>query len=199
MITYDNGSYNEQRFLFLVEKIPNWELYLTDKQLECAKLYISGMSVTMIEDKLNLGRSTAYSRLFGNSDKTGIKSKGAMGKLEEIYTKLEKMGHFKEKEIKDKQKYANKAILSDKTLQKVKELLTIVSDLEDYQQYLTESQNEKLYKFLQTKSFKECAKYFDIAEITFKQTILGRDDDSGILGKLRKEYDKSHINDWNSL
>jgi hypothetical protein len=195
----DNSSYNEQRFLFLVGKIPNWELYLTDKQLECAKLFVSGMSVTMIEDKLNLCSSGASARLFGKSDKTGIKAKGALGRLEELYIKLEAMGQFKEKPIKDKQKYNNKAILSDKTLEKTKELFTIIPALENYQQYLTESQNEKLYKFLQTKSFKECAKYFDITEITFKQTILGRDDDSGVLGKLRKEYNKTHINSWDNI
>jgi hypothetical protein len=107
--------------MFLVEHIPNWELYLTDKQLECAKLFVGGMNVIMIEDKLNLGRTTANSRLFGNSDKTGIKSKGALGKLEEIYKKLDDRGFFKEKEVKDKQKYNNKPILSDKTYKQDKQ------------------------------------------------------------------------------
>lgn len=199
MPQYDTTSYYEKRFIFLIGKIPNWEVYLTDKQLESAKVYVSTLSPMMTDYQLNLGPSTSAKRLFGSSDKTGVKSKGALGRLEEVYIKLDKIGFFKEPVKTDNQKYNNKSILSDKTLEKVKELFKIIKELENYSQYLNESQNEKLYQFLKSRSFKECAKYYNIAETTFKQTVLGRDDDSGILGKLKKAYDESHISSWEEL
>lgn len=196
MTCYNNESYNQKRFIFLIGQIPNWEVYLTDKQLECAKLYISNLDNCMVDDKLNLRQGTSYNRLFGSG-----KSKGAIGKLDEVYTKLEKLGYFKKKEQPNntKKKNSNKAILSDKTLEKVRDLFKMVTEIEDYGQYLTDSQNEKLYRFLQLRSFKECAKYFDIAETTFKQSILGKDDESGIFGRLKKIYEENHISNWDDI
>jgi len=199
MPQYDTGNNFEKRFIFLIGQIPNWEVYLTDKQLESAKVYIGTLSTTLTDYKLNLSPSTSGRRLFGSSDKTGVKSKGALGRLEDVYLKLDKMGFFKKIEPVNKDKYKTKSILSDKTLEKVKELFKIVTDLEDYSQYLSEIQSDKLYQFLKSRSFKECAKYYDINETTFKQSILGRDDDSGILGKLRKAYDEKHISNWDDL
>lgn len=188
----NNGEYNQKRLLFLIGKVPNWELYLTDKQLEATKLYISILDASLVDDKLNLGRGSSHTRLFG-----GAKNKGAIGKLEEAYKKLEKMGYFEEK--KSNEKYNTKNIISDKTMNKVKELFKIVTDIENYEQYLTDSQKEKLYQFLVLRSFKECAKHFNINESSFKQSLLGKDDNDGILGKLKKVYDQKYINNWNDI
>ena len=185
-------SYNRTRLLYLIKKVPNWETYLTDKQLEATKLYLSTLDVSMVAIKLDLTNSTIQSRLFGKND-----SKGALGKLEEVYNKFVEFGYFN----KEKPKVTNnvKPILSDKTLEKTKELFDIINKLEDYQSYLTQSQNEKLDKFLSTRSFKQCAKHFGINESSFKQSILGRDETSGILGRLKKEYNKKYINDWDKI
>ena len=185
-------SYNHERLLFLINKIPNWETYLTDKQLEATKLYLSTFNATLVDIKLNLSTSTAYARIFGGSN-----SKGALGKLEEAYSKLDKLGYFNKQNVKKKE--STKPIISNKTLEKTKELFDIINKMEDYKIYLTQSQNEKLDKFLSTRSYKECAKYFNINESSFKQSILGRDDSSGILGKLRKEYNKKYVNDWDKI
>ncbi len=191
-------SYNQERLMFLIEMISNWEVYLTDKQLEATKLYLSTFDATMVDIKLDLTKSTAHKRIFGGST-----SKGALGRLEEAYTKLEKMGYLKNdknnKSAKTNKRNITQPILANKTLEKTKELFLIISQLENYNSYLTQSQNEKLDKFLSTRSFKACAKYFNINESSFKQSILGRDDSSGILGKLKKEYDKNHINDWDNI
>lgn len=187
-------NYNQKRFMFLVGKIPNWEIHLTDKQLECCKSYICNLDTCMVDDKLDLKRGTCFRRIFGNG-----KNKGALGRLEEAYTKLDKIGYFKEKEIKKKSNTNNKALLSNRTLEKVKELFKMITEIQDYDKYLTESQNEKIYYFLKTRSFKECAKYFNVNESTFKQSILGRDDNSGIYGKLKKIHNEMYINDWDSI
>lgn len=196
MAYYGDESYNQKRLLFLIGKVPNWEVHLTDKQLECVKLYISTLDASMVDDKLNLGRGTSHSRLFGSKT-----SKGALGKLEEAYKKLEKYGYFDKKEEKNNQKHTSKSIMSEKTLNKVKELFKIVTELENYNQYLNKYQKEKLYQFLTMRSFKECAKYFDIKENTFKQNLLGRNDDdnSCILGKLRKIYNEQRVNSWDEI
>lgn len=191
-MTFD-GSYKQKRFMFLIGQIPNWELYLTDKQLECAKSYISNLDTYMVDDKLQLRQGTSYTRLFGSKT-----SKGAIGKLEDVYIKLDNMGYFNKKENLKKSNN-NKPILSDKTLNKVKELFKLITEIEDYGQYLTTSQNKKLYQFLQKRSFKECAKHFEITEITFKQAILGKDNHSGIFGKLKNIYELNHVNNWDDI
>lgn len=188
------NNYNQNRFMFLIGKIPNWEIHLTDKQLECCKLYICNLDTYMVDDKLNLKRGTCFRRIFGNS-----KNKGALGRLEEIYIRLDNIGYFKEKEVKKKNSVNNKAILSNRTLEKVKELFKMITEIQDYNKYLTKSQNEKIYYFLKTRSFKECAKYFNVTEVTFKQSILGRDDNSGVYGKLKKIHNEIYINDWDSI
>lgn len=187
-------TYNQKRFMFLIGKIPNWEIHLTDKQLECCKSYICNLDTYMVDDKLDLKRGTCYRRIFGNG-----KNKGAIGRLEEAYVKLEKIGYFEQKKNKEKKNINNKSILSNKTLDKVKELFKMITEIQDYDKYLNDSQNEKMYQFLKTRSFKECAKYFNISESTFKQSILGRDDNSGIYGKLKKIHNELYINDWDSI
>ena len=41
-------NYNQKRFLFLIGKIPNWEIHLTDKQLECCKSYICNLDTCIV-------------------------------------------------------------------------------------------------------------------------------------------------------
>ena len=185
----DINLYNQKRFLFLVGKIPKWELYLTDKQLECANTYICTFSCQKVDEKLNLQQGTCSNRLFGSS-----KNVGAIYKLEEVYKKLNDTGYFKKIE-----NVSNKSNISNDTLNKVKELFKIVTELENYSEYLTDSQNERLYQFLKLRSFKECAKYFNITEDLLRQSILGKDNNDCVLTTLKKVYDENHISDWNDI
>lgn len=189
------------RLLYLIEVIPNWETYLTSKQLEATKSYIKCNISSEVDYELKLTTGVAHNRLFGNS-----KSKGALGKLEEVYKMLSDQGYFeriKNNSIKEEKRKntIRKNVITDKTKNQLKELFTIISELEDYSSYLTVSQSEKLQKFLELKSIKKCAEYYGVTENTFRQTLLGRSNNttSGILGKLRDAYNSNTLNNWAEL
>lgn len=187
------------KLLNLVEIIPNWETYLTDKQLESTKEYIKHLSASEVDYRLGLRIGTTQQRLFGT-----ISSKGALGRLEEIKDRLDKQGYFEHKKTatqkaQKRAKNAKPTKISDKTKEQIKELFFIISQVPNYKEYLMPSQIERLEKFLELKSVKSCAKYFGITEVTFKQSLFGRSYDSGILGKLRKVYESTTVNKWSDL
>jgi hypothetical protein len=185
------------RLLKLIEIIPNWETYLTPKQLEATECYIKCLNASEVDYRLNFSSGTAQQRLFGSST-----SKGALGKLEEIVKRLEQQGYFERQSIRNQKpnvKPIKKSVLSDKTKLKIKELIKIIAEMPDYENYLTDSQKERIYQFLRLRSIKACAKYFNVTEITFKQSLLGKDDKSGILGRLKTAYDNKTVNSWEEL
>lgn len=188
------------QLLRLIEIIPNWETYLTTKQLDAAEEYIKCLNCCEVDYKLNLNIGTAQQRLFGNST-----SKGALGRLEEIVKRLEKQGYFeKQKIIKEKaminsNKMKKPSIISDKTKEEIRELLKLIIEMPDYEQYLTDSQKERVFQFLRLKSIKQCAKYFDINETTFKQSLLGKSGQGGILGKLKTVSQANTVNNWDDI
>lgn len=186
------------RLLKLIEIIPNWETYLTVKQLESAERYIKCLSATEVDYQLNLNIGTTQQRLFGSST-----SKGALGKLEETVKILEKQGYF-EKQKKLTEKNENKKVkrtsnLTNKTKEQIKELIKLVIEFPDYEQHLTDSQKERMYQFLRLRSIKACAKYFNITETTFKQSLLGKSNKGGILGKLREINNSKTVNNWEDI
>ena len=187
------------RLLHLIEIIPNWETYLTPKQLEATKKYVKCLNSSEVDYELNLSTGVAYNRLFGNS-----KNKGALGKLEDVYKILDNQGYFERIKINSKKEEKRKntikkSVITDKTKEQLKELFTIISELNGYDQYLTNSQSEKLQKFLELKSIKRCAEYYGITEITFKQTLFGRSNSTGILGKLRNAYRETTVLKWEEI
>lgn len=188
------------RLLRLIEIIPNWETYLTDKQLEAAEEYIKCLNACEVDYKLNLHIGTTQQRLFGNST-----SKGALGRLEEIVNRLEKQGYFeKQKALQQKAEInANKVkkptVISDKTKDEIRELLKLIVEMPDYEQHLTDSQKERTFQFLRLKSIKQCAKYFDVTETTFKQSLLGKNEQGGVLGKLKSISKSQTIDNWDDI
>lgn len=188
----DNGL----RLIKLIELIPNWETYLTDKQLEVANQYIKRLNASEVDFALNLNVGTTQQRLFG-----GSKSQGALGKLESVVDKLQKQGYFdkinSKKESQPKKAKVSK--LSQETKDKVRELLRLIADMPDYENYLTESQKARVYQFLRLRSFVSCAKYFNVTETTFKQSLLGRNNNSGVLGRLREAYNSKTVSNWDDI
>jgi hypothetical protein len=188
----DNGL----RLMKLIELIPNWETYLTDKQLEVANQYIKCLNASEVDFALNLNIGTTQQRLFG-----GSKSQGALGRLEMVVDKLQKQGYFDK--LASKKEEQNKKVkvskLSQDTKDKVRELLRLIADMPDYENYLTESQKVRVYQFFRLRSFTACAKYFNITEVTLKQSLLGRNNSSGVLGRLREAYDKKTVNSWDEI
>jgi len=191
-----NGYGKRERLLFLISHIPCWEVHLTKKQLESTKLYLSKLDTTLVDYELGLNNGVSYLRIFGSANS---KSRGALGRLEKAYSRLEKLGYLKKKETpKEKTKKFNK-LISNKTIEKTKKLFLIFIRLENWESYLVPSQVEKATKFLELKSFKACAKYFNIKESSFKQALLGKTDNDGILGRLNKAYEKKYMNNWECL
>lgn len=188
------------KLLRLIEIIPNWETYLTSKQLEAAEEYVKCMNCCEVDYKLNLNIGTAQQRLFGNST-----SKGALGRLEEVVRRLEKQGYF------EKQKAAQEKILaeankpkkitsmSDKTKEEIRELLKLIVEMPDWETFLNDNQRERAFKFLQLKSIKQCAKYFNITEISFKQSLLGKGGQGGVLNRLREVSKSQTIDNWDDI
>ena len=196
---YSNVPDSGLRLLHLIEKIPNWETYLTDKQLEAAERYIKCLNACEVDYQLNLNTGTAQQRLFGSST-----SKGALGKLEEVIKRLEKQGFFEKqqkiiKKQKENQKPTRQPVLSEKLKEGVKELFKLVIENPDYEKYLTDSQKERMYQFLRLKSIKSCAKYFNVTETTFKQSLLGRSGSGGILGRLKNAVSKETVDSWDDI
>lgn len=182
------------KLLQLIQMIPNWETYLTSKQLEVMKCYIKCLNASEVDYQLKLNSGTTQQRLFGSST-----SKGALGRLEEIVKIFENQGYFEKQKKVAKNQPQRKQIISDKTKEGIKELLKIINDMPEYEQYLTENQKIKLFEFLRLKSIKGCARHFDVEETTFRQSLLGRNKNDGILGKLRKIYYEKTINNWEEI
>lgn len=70
----------------LINIIPLWETYLSEKQLEAVREYKHSMSITEVGHRLKIDPSSADCRLFGDPGK----SKGALGRLMEVYVTLKK-------------------------------------------------------------------------------------------------------------
>lgn len=85
-----NGKISEKgiTLMKLIDIIPNWETYLTEKQLEAVNEYKTAMSIVDVGNMLKIHASSADSRLFGDPDPK--KEKGALGRLMEAYIALNK-------------------------------------------------------------------------------------------------------------
>ncbi len=191
----DSGS----RLIYLISKIPNWESYLTAKQLEAVKSFIKNNIASEVDYELNLSSGTAYSRIFGSG-----KSKGALGKLEEVNDFLSSEGYFDRIKANDDKENINKkkikkTVMTQKTKDQLVELFTLVSEVKDYRNHLTKLQNEKLDKFIELKNMKKCAEYFGITETTLRQSLFGRDYGSGILNKLKLIQQNETVNNWSDI
>lgn len=198
---YKGVSDQGLQLIKLTEVIPNWETYLTAKQLEATQIYIKCLNASEVDYQLNLSTGTAHQRLFGSST-----SKGAIGKLKVVAQRLEEQGYFErqrrikqDKNSKRKTRRSNRTNLSQKTKDDIRELFKLVVEMPDYEQYLTKSQKERIYQFMRLRSISKCAKYFGITKNTFKQSLLGRSGNDGILGRLRKASSETTVDDWNDI
>lgn len=191
---------NALRFLKYTEVIPNWETYLTTKQLQSAKKYIALLNTHEVDYQLRLNPGSTQQRLFGSSS-----SKGAIGRLEEVYKALEDKGYYEK--MKKKQEAAATAQsnqakpkarqkLHAKTILAVKELITLIVENPEYEKFLTPSENEKVYHFLRIRNFKSTARFCGITEEALKRSLLGK---GGVLDKLRAEVAKKTVSSWDEI
>lgn len=180
------------RFVKLTTLIPNWQTYLTPKQLESAERYLKCYNATDVDHQLKLTYGTTHQRLFGGSS-----SKGALGRLEDIYKTLERQGFFHEKEKKAEQIEKEKTPkLTPQTILKIKELLKIVVETNNYEQYLTSAQADKVKEFLVRRSLPKAAAALNITTLSYQQALIGS---GGILDILKKAIEKKSVNSWEDI
>lgn len=190
-----NLSDNSLKFLKYTELIPNWETYLTTKQLESAKKFITLLNSNEVDYQLNLNQGTTHQRLFGSKT-----SKGALGRLEEVYEALEEKGYYeqikKKKEAAQAAKKVKKQRLSPKTIESVRELITLIVDYPEYEKYLTKSQAEKVHHFIRLRNFQSTARHCGITQEALKRALIGQ---GGVLDKLKEETSKNTVNSWDEI
>jgi DNA-binding CsgD family transcriptional regulator len=80
---------HEGQLLGLIEKVENWQSYLTDRQLQITKSFINHRSPASVDVQLNLKPSTAYKILFGPMNHSIVQ--GVTAKLQKIYDKQQKL------------------------------------------------------------------------------------------------------------
>lgn len=88
----DSFCKDEEKLIELTEKLPNWQSYLTEKQLKILQLYISYRNTSAIDNQLKLTNGVSYHTLFGNN-KNGKNVEGGvlkkLSKVYEIYLKIQ--------------------------------------------------------------------------------------------------------------
>lgn len=82
-----------KKLMDLVQNVPNWETYLTDKQAEAVKLYMANRDLNICDQKLGLTKGGTYTRIFGDRFNQHY---GAIGRLQKVYMGLESNGHFED-------------------------------------------------------------------------------------------------------
>jgi hypothetical protein len=80
----------EGELVDLIEKIPNWESYLTEKQLDTVKLYLSLRNSSDVGKQLGLSGGGAYNILFGTVKNNRVEG-GVLKKLKNAYATLQKI------------------------------------------------------------------------------------------------------------
>lgn len=181
------------RFIKLTSLIPNWETYLTQKQREAAERYLKCFNAYEVDYQLRLSSGTTHQRLFGSKT-----SKGALGRLEEIFKMLEGSGFFEEKQKRQEavQAEKKKIRLTQQTLDKVRELIKLVVETPDYSNHLTKQQVEKIELFMKFRNFASAAKQCGITIKSYQDALIG---DGSILEKLQSTKQKRMINSWDEV
>lgn len=86
--TGDYFCKHEEELLNLINTIPNWETYLTDKQLQITKIYVGCRNTTNVDIHLGLTNGLAYHTLFG-SIKNKTQVGGVLKKLQIVKQRLD--------------------------------------------------------------------------------------------------------------
>lgn len=82
----DKISKYESKLKSLVDKIVLWETYLSEKQVNIVKMFLSSKNASMVDDYLKLPKGTSWHILFGEQGENGV-----LGKLIKVEEKLYKL------------------------------------------------------------------------------------------------------------
>lgn len=175
-----------EEIIFLTNNIPNWDIYLNEKQVKILKLFITYKNISDTAILMNLPYGTIYSALFGSSIKD---EQGIYGKLKKIYSVINENN-------KNVNSLGKVIIEHNETIKKNRnnnidhkeQLYKFVDAIPNWKDYLTNSQIEVLELYIEHKS---CSKVDEILgknstwSILYGKTKLNP---KGIYGKLEKIY-----------
>lgn len=190
-----NATDSGLRFIKLIGLIPNWETYLTPKQREAATRYIKCMNAYDVDYHLKLSSGTTHQRLFGSKS-----SKGALGRLEEVYKILDNQGYYEDQKKKQEMllnaKVIKKTRMTDKSLQSFRQLIKLIVEMPDYEKHLTKSQAEKVFHFLRLRNIPGVARECKVSNETVKKALIG---EAGVLEKLQKVNKERTVDSWEEI
>jgi DNA-binding phage protein len=181
------------RFIKLIGLIPNWETYLTPKQREAAQRYIKCMNAYDVDYHLKLSSGTTHQRLFGSKT-----SKGALGRLEEVYRMLENNGYYEEQKKKQEvqTQTKKKRKMSKKSLMAYKELIKLIVEMPDYEKFLTKIQAERVFHFLRLRNVSGVARECKVTRETIQKSLIG---EGGALEKLKEASKSRTVDTWEEI
>lgn len=180
-----NNSCNYMMELFyLIKNIPNWEIYLNEKQIIITKLFITYKNVSDIAKITNISYGSIYSALFGSSIKD---EQGIYGQLKKVHSLNNK--HKVEKGSLGDVLASNMAVV-DNSINLKENLIKYAKLLPNYKDFLTKNQSDVLDLYLEHLS---CSKVDNILGKKVAWTTLygkTKKNPGGVYKILQKESRK---------
>lgn len=189
-ISKNNSCNYVSEMLFLIKNIPDWHIYLNEKQVFITKMFINYKNVSDISKIMNLSYGTIYSALFGSTIKD---EQGIYGKLKKVYSltnKYNKKSGSIGETIINKNNVINEIKNNNESIDFKEQLFKYIDGIENWKDYLTEQQIQVVELYLEHKS---CSK---VDKILGKKSTWGilygktKTNPKGIYKKLQIVYNK---------
>lgn len=178
--------------IFLTKEVPNWKLYLNDKQVKILELYIGHKNIGDVSRLLNIKYASVYSAIYGSSTKD---EQGIFGRLKKIYAKINKNNNTDDlgKILKARQKAIDNIKESTKNINHKERIMFFAKEIPNYGEYLTNRQLEIFNLFLEHRSYSKVDKI--IGSQSCWSTLYGscKLNPKGVYRRLEKAYDKLNI------
>jgi hypothetical protein len=154
---------NKDLLIKLVDVIPNWKHYLTNKQIEAIQVILSFPTYELAAKKLNITVSSLKSRLYGKNKELGA------------LKRLIRASSFLQEDIF--------------VLSRMKLLFNIMINDTDFMSKLSDEQIQYSKQLLRLKSISKMATHFKVNQKEVIDKLIGTNKDS-ILEILYNEIDK---------
>lgn len=173
--------------IFLIKNIPDWHIYLTEKQVLITKMFLNYKNIGDIAKITNLPYGTIYSMLFGSTVKD---EQGIYSKLKKVYI-LSNRYNKERGSIGETLIHKNNVINNNNKSIDIKEqLFKYINGIDNWRDYLTQQQIEVVELYLEHKS---CSKVDKILGKRSTWCILygkTKNNPKGIYKKLETVYNK---------
>lgn len=189
-ISKSNSCNYMAEMMFLIKQIPDWHIYLNEKQILITKMFLNYKNISDISKIMNLSYGTIYSALFGSTIKD---EQGIYGKLKKVYILTNKYNNERGsigETLVNKNNVINEMKNNNESLDVKKQLFKYINGIENWRDYLTQQQIEVVELYLKHKS---CSK---VDKILGKHSTWGilygktKNNPKGIYKKLEIVYNK---------